>query len=194
MFHALPIGYASLRIDRPACGSTSVSRRSSPKMPAVSQAVAGELTLTPAGPARVAARTASRRRPGHVAAIVSACSRTPDLRSRSNPSNRSNGQTPTCTSPIRATTPWRTAADSIRARTACSSVDLSNRAAKRTTSAVAIAPSHHRRLRVRNVNIDARKPQPDRAGCWAASGRRCHRSDPLQSGASSRQRSLECRS
>jgi hypothetical protein len=28
---------------------------------------------------------------------------------------------------------------------------------------VMIAPSHHRRLRVRNVNIDARMPQPDRA-------------------------------
>ena len=77
MFHALPTGYASLRIDRPACGSTSVSRRSSPKMPAMSQAVAAELTLTPAGPARVAARTASRKRPGHVAAIMSACSCTP---------------------------------------------------------------------------------------------------------------------
>src|SRR5476649_1207531 len=68
-----------------------------------------------------------------------------------------------CTSPIRATTPWRTAADSIRARTACSSMELSNSAAKLTTSAVAIAPSHHRRLRVRNVNILARMPQPDRA-------------------------------
>ena len=77
MFHALPTGDASLRIDRPACGSTSVSRRSSPKMPAMSQAVAAELTLTPAGPARVPARTASRRLPGHVAAITSACSRTP---------------------------------------------------------------------------------------------------------------------
>jgi len=28
---------------------------------------------------------------------------------------------------------------------------------------VAIAPSHHRRLRVRNVNIHARMPQPDRS-------------------------------
>ena len=46
-------------------------------MPAMSQVVACELTLTPAGPARVAARTASRRRPGHVAAILSECSRTP---------------------------------------------------------------------------------------------------------------------
>src|ERR1700722_1670155 len=94
---------------------------------------------------------------------MSACSRTPDLRSRSNPSNCSNGQTPTCTTPTRATAPWRTAADSIRARTPCSSMDLSNSAATLTTSAVAIAPSHHRRLRVRNVNIDARMPQPDRA-------------------------------
>src|SRR5580704_14726651 len=74
---ALPTGSASLRIDRPACGSTSVSWRSPPRMPAMSQAVAGELTLTPAGPARAAAPTASRRRPGHVAAIMSACSRTP---------------------------------------------------------------------------------------------------------------------
>jgi hypothetical protein len=40
---------------------------------------------------------------------------------------------------------------------------LSNSAARLTTSAVAIAPSHHRRLRVRNVNIGARMPQPDRA-------------------------------
>jgi hypothetical protein len=40
-------------------------------------------------------------------------------------------------------------------------MDLSNSAARLTTSAVAIAPSHHRRLRVRNVNIDARMPQPD---------------------------------
>jgi hypothetical protein len=32
-------------------------------------------------------------------------------------------------------------------------MDLSNSAARLTTSAVAIAPSHHRRLRVRNVNI-----------------------------------------
>ncbi len=94
---------------------------------------------------------------------MSACSRTPDLRSRSNPSNRSNGQMPTCTTPIRASAPWRTAADSIRARTACSSMGLSNSAARLATSAVAIAPSHHRRLRVRNVNIDARMPQPDRA-------------------------------
>jgi hypothetical protein len=70
---------------------------------------------------------------------------------------------PTCTTPIRATAPWRAAADSIRARTACSSMELSNGAARLTTSAVAIAPSHHRRLRVRNVNIHARMPQPDRA-------------------------------
>src|ERR1700677_2628339 len=40
---------------------------------------------------------------------------------------------------------------------------LSNSAARLTTSPVAIAPSHHRRLRVRNVNIDARMPQPGRA-------------------------------
>jgi hypothetical protein len=39
------------------------------------------------------------------------------LRSRSNPSSRINGQTPMCTSPIRATAPWRRAAESIRART-----------------------------------------------------------------------------
>jgi hypothetical protein len=32
-------------------------------------------------------------------------------------------------------------------------MDLSNSAARLTTSAVAIAPRHHRRLRVRNVNI-----------------------------------------
>jgi hypothetical protein len=38
----------------------------------------------------------------------------------------------------------------------------SNSAATLNTSAVAIAPSHHRRLRVRNVNIPARMPQPDR--------------------------------
>ncbi len=168
MLHALPTGDANLRIDRPACGSTSVSWRSSPKMPTASQAVAGKLTLTPAGPARLAARTASRRRPGHVAAIMSACSRTPDLRSRSNPSSRSNGQTPTCTSPIWATVPWRTASDSIRARTPCSSMGLSNTAATLTTSDVAIAPSHQRRPRIRNVNIDARMPQPDLA---AAVGR-----------------------
>jgi hypothetical protein len=42
-------------------------------------------------------------------------------------------------------------------------MDLSNSAARLTTSAVAIAPTHHRRLRVRNVNIGARMPQPDRA-------------------------------
>ncbi len=71
-------------------------------------------------------------------------------------SSRSNGQTPTCTCPIRATMPWRTAADSIRARTAFSSMGLSNSAARLTTSAAAIAPpSHHRRPRVRNVTIDA---------------------------------------
>ena len=37
----------------------------------------GELTVKPAGPKRWAARTASRTRPGYVAAIVSACSRAP---------------------------------------------------------------------------------------------------------------------
>src|SRR6185437_2361960 len=42
-------------------------------------------------------------------------------------------------------------------------MDLSKGAAKLATSAVAIVPSHHRRPRVRNVNIDARMPQPDRA-------------------------------
>jgi hypothetical protein len=42
-------------------------------------------------------------------------------------------------------------------------MDLSNGAARLATSAVAIAPRHHRRPRVRNVNIDARMPQPDRA-------------------------------
>jgi hypothetical protein len=42
-------------------------------------------------------------------------------------------------------------------------MDLSNSAATLTTSAVAIAPSHHHRLRVRNVNIHARMPQPDGA-------------------------------
>jgi probable addiction module antidote protein len=41
-------------------------------------------------------------------------------------------------------------------------MDLSHSAARLATSAVAIAPSHHRRLRVRYVNIDARMPQPDR--------------------------------
>jgi len=46
---------------------------------------------------------------------------------------------------------------------------LSNSAARLATSAVAIAPSHHRRPLVRNVNIDARMPQPDRA---PADGRR----------------------
>jgi hypothetical protein len=143
---------------------------SSPKMPAMSQAVAGKLTLTPAGPARVAERTASRKRPGHVASIMSACSRTPDLRSRSNPSKRSNGQTPTCATAIRATAPWRTAADSIRARTLCSSTGLSNSAAMLTTSAVVIATSHHHGLRVRNVDIHARMPQPDHA----PAGRRLH--------------------
>jgi hypothetical protein len=52
--------------------------------------------------------------------------------------------------------PWRTAADSIRSRTAFSSMGLSNTAARLATSAAAIAPpSHHRRLRVRNVTIDA---------------------------------------
>ena len=138
-------------------------------MPATSQAVTGELTLIPAGPARVAARTASRRRPGHVAAIMSACSRTPYLRSRSNPSNRSNGQTPTCTTPIRATAPWRTAADSIRARTLCSSMDLSNGAARLTASAVAIAPSHHRRP-ASSKHKHRRKDATvgSRAGCLAA--------------------------
>jgi hypothetical protein len=67
-----------------------------------------------------------------------------------------------CTSPIRATAPWRTAAESIRARTACSSVDLSNSAATLATSAVALAPSHQHRPRIRNANIDTRMPQPDR--------------------------------
>jgi hypothetical protein len=52
---------------------------------------------------------------------------------------------------------------SIRARTACSSMEVSNGAARLTISAVAIAPSHHRRFRVRNVNIHTRMPQPDRA-------------------------------
>jgi hypothetical protein len=42
-------------------------------------------------------------------------------------------------------------------------MDLSHSAATLAISAVAIAPSHHRRLRVGNVNIDARMPQPDRA-------------------------------
>jgi hypothetical protein len=42
-------------------------------------------------------------------------------------------------------------------------MDLSNSAARLTTSAVAIAPSHHHRLRVRNVDIHARMPQPDGA-------------------------------
>src|SRR6185436_14290653 len=52
--------------------------------------------------------------------------------------------------------PWRTAADSIRARTARSSMGLSNSAARLATSAAAIAPpNHHRRPRVRNVTIDA---------------------------------------
>src|SRR5258706_314355 len=73
----LPRGSTALGFEGPACGSASVRWRSSPKMPAMSQAVAGDLTLTPAGPARVAARTASRKRPGHVATIMSACSRTP---------------------------------------------------------------------------------------------------------------------
>src|ERR1700733_9316087 len=73
-----------------------------------------------------------------------------------------------CTTPIRATAPWAPASDSIRARTRCSSMGLSNSAARLTTRAVVIAPSHHRRLRVRNVSIDARMPQPDRA---AAVGR-----------------------
>src|ERR1700730_3992976 len=45
---------------------------------------------------------------------------------------------------------------------------LSNSAARLTTRAMVIAPSHHRRLRVRNVSIDARMPQPDRV---AAVGR-----------------------
>jgi len=71
--------------------------------------------------------------------------------------------TPTCTCPIRATMPWRTAADSIRARTACSSMDLSNGATTLANSAATIAPSHHRRPRVRDVDIGARMPQPDRA-------------------------------
>jgi len=53
---------------------------------------------------------------------------------------------------------------------------LSNSAARLTTRAVVIAPSHHRRLRVRNVNIDARMPQPDRA---AAVGRLRVRQLPL---------------
>jgi hypothetical protein len=45
---------------------------------------------------------------------------------------------------------------------------LSNTAAKLTARTVVIAPSHHRRLGIRNVNIDARMPQPDRT---AAVGR-----------------------
>src|SRR5262249_29592779 len=78
-------------------------------------------------------------------------------------SSRSNGQMPTCTTPIRATTPWRTAADSIRARTASSSLGLSNNAATLTNSAAAIAPSHHIRPRLLDVDINARMPQPDYA-------------------------------
>ena len=78
-----------------------------------------------------------------------------------------------CTRPIRATASWRTAADSIRARTACSSVDLSNGAATLATSAVAIAPSHQPRPRIRNANIYASMPQPDHesaCGRWIADG------------------------
>ena len=146
----------AVRIDRPACGSTSVSWRSSPRMPATYQAVTGELTLNPAGPTRLAVRTASRRRPGYVAAIMSACSRTPWPRSRSNPSVAATARRRRVPRPIRATMPWRTAADSIRSRTACSSMGLSNTAARLATSAAAIAPpSHHRCPRVRNVTIDA---------------------------------------
>ena len=40
---------------------------------------------------------------------------------------------------------------------------LSNSTATLTTSAVAIAPSNHRRPRVPNVTIDASMPQLDRA-------------------------------
>src|SRR5262249_48130513 len=116
-------------------------------------------------------------------------------RPRTQPTGLRNGQTPTCTSPIRAIAPRRAVADSIRARTACSSTDLSNTAARLTTSAVAIAPpSHHRRPRVRNITIDSRMPQPDRApaggrqaadggdhvrfnrALWAANGERSLRS------------------
>jgi len=58
----------------------------------------------------------------------------------------------------------------IRARTACSSMGLSNSATRLATSAAAIAPpSHHRRRCVRNVTIEARMPQPDSA---LAGGRR----------------------
>jgi hypothetical protein len=50
-------------------------------------------------------------------------------------------------------------------------MDLSNSAARPATSAVAIAPSHHHRPRVRYLLIDARMPQLDRApaggGCGA---------------------------
>src|SRR5579884_1737813 len=50
---------------------------------------------------------------------------------------------------------------------------LSNTAARLTTSAVAIAPpSNHRRPPVRNVTIDARMPQPERATESRPSSRR----------------------
>ena len=52
-FHPLPAESDSLRIDRPACGSINVSWRSSPRMPATYQAVAGELTVKPAGPDKI---------------------------------------------------------------------------------------------------------------------------------------------
>jgi hypothetical protein len=61
-----------------------------------------------------------------------------------------------CTAPTRATKPWRTAADSIRARTTCSSRGLSNSTAKLATSAAAIAPSHNHRLRIRKLTIDTK--------------------------------------
>jgi hypothetical protein len=85
-----------------------------------------------------------------VAAIMSACSRTPWPRSRSKPVRRKNGHAPTRTEPIRQTIPWRTAEASIRSRTARSSIGLSNIAARLATSAAAIAPASHLRPRVPN--------------------------------------------
>src|SRR5690348_961961 len=142
-------------MESPACGSSSVSRRLSPRRPVTYQAVTGALTLKPAGPARWAARMPSCSRPGYVAAISSACSRAPWPRSRSKSESRRNGQTPTRTEPIRASMPWRRAVDSIRSRTASSSLGLRKTMRLTMSAAANAAASHHRRARVPNATIDA---------------------------------------
>ncbi len=116
-------------------------------MPAASQAVAGELTLTPAGPARVAAQNCESQAAGprgfdYVGMQSHSMARV-EIRIPAAGATARRRRVPRS---IRATMPWRAAAASIRARTACSSMGLSNSAARLATSAAAIAPpSHHRR-------------------------------------------------